>query len=76
MDKGLEVETLCDLRTVVGVAGWLRDQLEEGGIRVSEIQERAKRAGINLGVMHRAATNLKVRRSKDSVEGIWCWYLT
>jgi hypothetical protein len=62
-----------DLHSIAGITVWLRDQLQECALRATEIYDRARIFGINVGAIHKAATLLKVKKTKNDLESSWYW---
>ncbi len=55
-------------------AGWLERELTPDGLMVTEVKERAHKAGIAPRTLRRAAERLRVVKAKQGVGG-WLWTL-
>ena len=54
---------------------FLREELAEGAVSVSEVADRAKEKGISDSTLQRAREELGVESRKTSLQGRWEWYI-
>jgi len=54
---------------------WITDQLKNGPVPASDIEEAAKEADISTSTLKRAKDKLPVQSKKDGPDGSWRWHL-
>lgn len=54
---------------------WLSDELGDGPVHSTDLQEQAKLIGLGWRTVRRASDELRVRHTKDGYNGPWVWTL-